>query len=82
MKKDLHWKRYKWQLLHCCLQIEPSKGLKKAIEDDQKHKEKLVAKYEAVQKLYEELPKPYRKDLTQAFKGYRCNALYEKSNKS
>lgn len=55
--------------LSLCLQMEPSKGLKKAIEDDQKHKAKLVAKYDAVQRLYEDLPKTYKKDLKQAFKG-------------
>ncbi|WAR25554.1 STY46-like protein [Mya arenaria] len=48
---------------------EPSKGLKKAIEDDQNHKMKLVAKYEGVHKLYNDLPANYKRDLKQVFAG-------------
>ncbi|KAH3892636.1 uncharacterized protein LOC127858136 [Dreissena polymorpha] len=48
---------------------QPSKGLKKAIEDDQKHKAKLVDKYERSQKLYNELPSNYKRDLRQVFPG-------------
>lgn len=48
---------------------EPSKGLKKAIEDDNRNKEKLLLKYDAVQKLFSELPPRYKRDLNQVFAG-------------
>jgi hypothetical protein len=51
------------------LQKEPAKGLKKAIEDDNVNKQKLIVKYDAAQKLFGELPPKYKKDLNQVFPG-------------
>ncbi|XP_045166452.2 uncharacterized protein LOC123529922 [Mercenaria mercenaria] len=48
---------------------EPCKGLKKAIEDDNNNIQKLLTKYDAVQKLFSELPPKYKKDLNQVFPG-------------
>lgn len=49
------------------VKAEPTRGLRKAIEDDMDNKNKLISKYEAVRKFCLELPPSYKKDLNSVF---------------
>ena len=48
-------------------QAEPTRGLRKAIEDDIDNKNKLISKYEAAKKFCMDLPNNYKKDLNSVF---------------
>lgn len=49
------------------VKAEPTRGLRKAIEDDIDNKNKLISKYEAVKKFCLELPNSYKRDLNSIF---------------
>ncbi|KAL4226201.1 hypothetical protein ACF0H5_014187 [Mactra antiquata] len=50
-------------------QRESSYGLQKALQSDQQNRQKILTKYDDVQRLFTELPSKYQKDLNQVFPG-------------